>query len=63
MYGNLDAALLWLNILAKYLINKWNMKKIKAGSWIFDNKYDEVKLELVMSFHKYIIYVNGHNEL
>ena len=62
MYGNLDAALLWLSILAKYLINKWNMTRIQAGSWIFDNKYDEVKLELVMSIHVDDVFMEGGPE-
>ena len=30
MYGNVDAALLWLILLAKYLMNECNMKIIKS---------------------------------
>ena len=30
MYGNVDAYLLWLRLMAKYLINKCNMKRSKA---------------------------------
>ena len=32
MYYNVDTALLWLRLIAKYLIKKWNMKRIKAYS-------------------------------
>ena len=32
MYGNVDAALLWLRLLDKYLVNECNLKSIKAES-------------------------------
>ena len=32
MYGNVDAALLWLRLLAKYLVNECNLKRTKADS-------------------------------
>ena len=38
MYGNVDAALLWLRLLAKYLVNEFNLKSIKADSYIFFKK-------------------------
>ena len=43
MYGNVDAALLWLRLLAKYLVNECNLKRSKADSWIFFRKYEEGK--------------------
>ena len=32
MYGNIDAALLWLRLLAKYLVKKCNLKISRADS-------------------------------
>ena len=32
MYGNMDADILWLIILSKYLIKKCDMKRIQADS-------------------------------
>ena len=32
MYGNVGAALLWLRLLDKYLVNKCNLKRRKADS-------------------------------
>ena len=51
MYGNLDAALLWLKMIAKYLINECKLKIIKSNSFIFYHKYDDGELELMMSVH------------
>ena len=51
MYGNVDAALLWLRLLAKYLVNECNLKKSKAESFISFKKDEKGKLELVMSVH------------
>ena len=51
MYGNADAALLWLILMTKYIINKFNLKRSKANSCIFFEKYEKVELELVISFH------------
>ena len=48
MYGNVDAYLLWLRLLAKYLINICNLKISRAESSIFHKKYDNGKLDLVM---------------
>ena len=44
MYGNVDAPLLWLRLLAKYLVNKYNLKSSKADSCIFFRKYKKGKL-------------------
>ena len=35
MYGNFDAVLLRLRLLADYLVNKCNLKRSKADSCIF----------------------------
>ena len=35
MYGNVDAALFLLRLLAKYLVNKFNLKRSKADSCFF----------------------------
>ena len=51
MHGNIDAALLWLRLLAKYLVKKYNLKRSKADSCIFFEKYDKGYLELVISVH------------
>ena len=32
MYGNVDAALLWIRLLATYLVNECNLKRTKADS-------------------------------
>ena len=49
MYGNMDAALLCLRLLAKYIINVCNPKINKADSCIFYMKDGDGKLKLVMS--------------
>ena len=51
MYGNVDAKLLWLRLLAKYFVNECNLKRIKADSCILFRKYEKGKLEIVMSVH------------
>ena len=51
MYANVDAAPLWLRMIAKYLINIWNLKRSKDESCIFYKKDDNGKLEIVMSVH------------
>ena len=48
IYGNIDAALLWLRLLAKYLVNECNLKRSKAESFISFRKDEKGKLELVM---------------
>ena len=59
MYGNLDAALLWLKMIAKYLINECKLKIIKSNSFIFYHKYDDGELELMMSVHVDDVFVSG----
>ena len=51
MYGNVDADLLWLRLLARYLINECNLKRRNDDSCIFYKKNDKEKSELVMSVH------------
>ena len=34
-YGNVDAALLWLRLVAKYLVKECNLKRSKADLCIF----------------------------
>ena len=49
MYGNVDAALLRIRLLAGYLVNKCNLKRIRVDFYIFFRKYDKMKFKLVMS--------------
>ena len=51
MYRNVEAALLWLIPIAKYLTNKCNLKRSKAEPFIFYKKDDNGKLILMMSLH------------
>ena len=51
MYGNVDAEILWLSLLAKYLVKKCNLKRSKADSYIFFKIYEKWKFKLVMSVH------------
>ena len=44
MYGDVDAALLWLRLLAKYLFNECNLKRSKADPCIFFRKYEKWRL-------------------
>ena len=59
MYGNFDVSLLWLRLLEKYLFNKCNLKRSKSDSCIFFRKYENWKLELVMSVHVDNIFMTG----
>ena len=59
MYGNLHAVLLWLKLLAKYLIKKCNPKISKADSYIFYKKFDDGKLEIVMSVNVDNVFLGG----
>ena len=47
----MDAALLWLRLLATSLIKSCDLKRRKADSYIFYKKDGDGKLELVMSVH------------
>ena len=62
MYGNVDAALLWLRLLVNYLDNECNLKSIKAESCIFFGKYEKGKFELVMSIHVGNVFMAGKPE-
>ena len=57
MYGNVDANLLWLSILDKYIIKKFDMTRIHSDSCIFYKKDEKGKLELVMSVHVYDVFM------
>ena len=46
MYGNVNADILWLILIAKCVINKCNLKRSRADSCIFYKKDDNGKLEL-----------------
>ena len=59
MYGNVDAALLWLRLLAEYLVNECNLKMSKADSCISYRKDEKWKLELVMSVHVDNLFMAG----
>ena len=62
MYGNVDADLLWLILLAKYLINICYLKIIKSNSFVFHKKDDNGKLELVILVHVDDVFVTGKPE-
>ena len=62
MYGNVDSAILWLILLAKYLVNECNLRMSKAESCIFFRKDEKRNLELVMSFHVGDIFMAGNPE-
>ena len=62
MYENVDSELLWLKLLAKYLVNECNLKSIKADSFILFRKDEKGKLELVMSVHVDGVFVAGKPE-
>ena len=44
MYGNVDAEILWLRLLAKYLVKKCNLKRSKEDSYIFFRIYEKMKV-------------------
>ena len=64
MYGNVDAVILWLILLAKYLVkkNECNLRMSKAESCILFRKYEKNNLELVMSVHVDDIFMAGKTE-
>ena len=62
MYGNVDTALLWLILIVKYLINKYKPKRTKGDYCIFFKKYDNGKLELLMSVHVDDVFTTGKPE-
>ena len=62
MYGNIESELLWLRLLAKYLVNECNLNRSKADSCIFFRKDEKGKLELLMSAHMDDVFVAGKAE-
>ena len=62
IYGNVDAALLWLIMLSKYLVNECNIKRRNADSCILFRKYEKGKSKIVMLVHvdNVLISMNGH---
>ena len=62
MYGNADAALLWLIQIATYLINECNLKRIKTNSYILFKKDDDGKLELVMYIYVDNVFMAGKTD-
>ena len=62
MYGNIDAKILWLILLAIALVNKCNLKGSNADSCIFFRKDEKGKLELVMPVHVDDIFMAGKPE-
>ena len=62
IYGNVDAALLWLRLLDKYLIKECDMTRIQADYLIFYKKYDRGKLKIVMSINVDYIFMTGRLE-
>ena len=62
MHGNVDAALLWLILLDKYLVNELNLKRSKANSYILFKEYDKGRLEIVMSVYVDDVFVDGKPE-
>ena len=62
MYGNVDTDLLWLILIAKYLIKEYNATRTKANYRIFYKKDNDGKLELVISFHIYDVFMSVRPE-
>ena len=62
IYGNVDASLLWLILLDKYLVKKFNLNRIKADSYVLFWKYEKGKLELVISVHVDDVFMAGKQE-
>ena len=60
MYKNIDAALLRIRLMAKYLVNKCNLKRSTVDSCILFGKYEKGKLELVMSVHVDNVFIYGN---
>ena len=62
MYGNVDAELLWLRLLAKYLVEEYNLKRSKAYSSVFFTNDKKGMLELVMLVHVEDVFMSGRLE-
>ena len=62
MYENVGAYILWLVLLAKYLIKECNMTRIKADLFIFYKKYYYGKFELGVSVYVGDVFMTGRPE-
>ena len=63
MYGQVDAALLWLRTFGSYLEEKCDMKQSKADPCIFYRKDKETgELMLILSVHVDDVIVAGKSE-
>ena len=62
MYGNFNAALLWIRLLAKYLVNECNLKRSKADLCIFFCADEIGKLELMMFVHMDGVFIDRNME-
>ena len=62
MYGNVDADILWLIPIAKYLTNECNITIIKVDYWIFYKKGGDGKSELVVSVRIEDVFMLGRSE-
>ena len=54
--------ILWLRLLAKYFIHKFDVTRIQADSCIFYRKYDEVKFNILISVHIYVVFMSGRTK-
>ena len=63
VYGNVDAYLLWLILMAKCLINECNMTRSKSNSCIFYKKDYNGKLEFMMSIREDDMFMVGRLEI
>ena len=59
MYGTTYEDLLWLRLLAKYLIQEINMPISKSYYWIFYKKDQDGKLELGIPIHIDDVFMSG----
>ena len=62
MYVNIDAALLWIIMLAEYLVNSCNLTRSKGESYFLFRKYQKGKLEIVMSVHGDDVFMDSKPE-
>ena len=62
MYVNVDAALLWLRLLYKYLTKEFYTTRIQAEYCIFYTQYDSSELGLVISVHVEDVFMVGSKE-
>ena len=62
MYRNVNTSLLWIRLLAKELVNKWNLKRSKYDSWILFLKDEKGKFKLVISVHVDEVFIARNTE-